>query len=134
MIKVEDKEILIVDDDPDVLKTLTRFLRKKGYLVDGAPGGKEALERMEKKTPDLVLLDALMPGMDGIETLEQIRLRFPEVDVVMISALKEEVVAEEAIKMGASEWLNKPFSLEQLETAIFITSLMHKGFKEAPVH
>lgn len=115
-----NRHILIVDDDESVLKTLSRYLRKKGYRITTASGGKDALEKIAKEPPHLVLLDALMPEMDGIETLEQIRLRFPDVDVVMISALKEEVVAQEAIKMGAYEWLPKPFSMEHLETTIFV--------------
>lgn len=119
----KDKHILIVDDDEGVVKTLSRFLKKKGYKISTALGGKEALAFMKKETPDLVLLDALMPGMDGIETLEQMRRQFPKVDVVMISALKEEVVAQEAIKMGASEWLPKPFSMSHLEATISVMFL-----------
>ncbi|MDO8527124.1 MAG: response regulator [Deltaproteobacteria bacterium] len=121
------KKNLLVDDDKDVVKSLSRYLKRRGYHVSTAMSGKEALKLMEVETPDLVLLDALMPEMDGIETLEQIRERFPKADVVMISALKEEVVAREAIKMGAKEWLPKPFSLEQLESNILLQFLYHKA-------
>jgi len=122
-----NKHILIVDDDENVLKTLARYLKKKGYRISTASGGREALEKIAKEPPHLVLLDALMPEMDGIETLEQIRLKFPDIDVVMISALKEEVVAQEAIKMGAYEWLPKPFSMEHWETTIFVGLLRKVG-------
>lgn len=118
-----NKKILVVDDDPDVLKSISRFLSKKGYPVSKATGGKEALAMMAKDTPNLVLLDALMPEMDGVETLEKIRQQFPNVDVVMISALKEEAVARETINMGAYEWLPKPFSMEQLDRTLFVTLL-----------
>lgn len=115
-----NKHILIVDDDESVLKTLARYLRKRGYRISTASGGKEALEKIAKEPPHLVLLDALMPEMDGIETLEQIRLKFPDIDVVMISALKEEVVAQGAIKMGAYEWIPKPFSMQHLEATLYV--------------
>src|SRR3989338_73963 len=99
-----NKHILIVDDDENVLKTLARYLKKKGYRISTASGGREALEKIAKEPPHLVLLD-----------------------VLMISALKEEVVAQEAIKMGAYEWLPKPFSMEHLETTIFVGLLRKVG-------
>lgn len=132
-VKLTDKKILIVDDDPHVLKSIARFLTKQGYTVSTAPGGKEALVMMEKEVPDLVLLDVLMPEMDGIETLEIIRQRWPDVDVVMISALREEAVARASIKMGAYEWLPKPFSMEQLDRTLFVTFLHHERFEESSV-
>lgn len=132
--RLTKKHIMIVDDDPEVLKSLARFLSKRGYRVSPTSGGKEALEQMERDfanndLPDLVLLDALMPDMDGVETLEEMRKKFPNVDVVMISALKNDSVARATLKMGAYEWLPKPFSLEHLEATIFVT-LMRKGFRE----
>jgi len=133
--QLAQKHILIVDDDPSVLRSLARYLKKKGYRVSEASGGRDAIEKVEKDPPHLVLLDVVMPDMDGIETLNLIRQRFPDVDVVMISALKEEIVAKESIKMGAYEWLPKPFSLETLETTIFVT-LMRRGLidgSEVPI-
>ena len=135
MAQLAQKHILIVDDDPSVLRSLARYLKKKGYRVSEASGGRDAIEKVEKDPPHLVLLDVVMPDMDGIETLNLIRQRFPDVDVVMISALKEEIVAKESIKMGAYEWLPKPFSLETLETTIFVT-LMRRGLidgSEVPI-
>lgn len=116
-----NEHILLVDDDPIVLKSLARFLTRRGYRVTQAEGGKEALEEIGKAPPDLVLLDVMMPGMDGVKTLEEIRNRFGDLRVVMISALKDEKIAHKTIEMGALEWLPKPFSLENLEATILLT-------------
>jgi len=112
------KSILVVDDEDDVRLFLHDFLTERDLDVDTAAAGQEALEKVQKKAPDIVLLDIMMPGMDGLECLEKIKKVSPNTTVIMITALKDENRIAKAQKLGALNYVVKPFSLSYLESEL----------------
>ncbi len=112
------KKILIVDDEEDVRLFLADFLGDRDFKIDTAESGEEALGKVAKTPPDLVLLDVMMPGMDGIQCLEEIKKKFPQMHVIMITALKDETRMAKAKKLGACDYIVKPFSLSYLESEL----------------
>lgn len=114
------KKVLIVDDEPSIRDSLSLLL-KNSFEVFTAPNGQEALSLIENDSPDLILLDVLMPLMDGIETLKLLKERFSKIPVVMLTATNTVRTAVEAMKYGATDYLNKPFDVEELTTLIVNT-------------
>jgi CheY-like chemotaxis protein len=110
--------ILVVDDEPLVRDLLVQFLSLRGYRTLGVKNGPEALSMVEQSPPDLILLDLLMPGMDGVEVLRQLRQRKYRGGVIIISASHDEDRLDEAWVMGPQEIIWKPIDLEQLLMAI----------------
>jgi two-component system, chemotaxis family, chemotaxis protein CheY len=106
--------ILIVEDDPDILSSLAEAIREEGFSVETAANGYQALARLEHQPADLILLDLMMPLMDGWKFLEIARRRFPEMHapVVLLSAVHN--LTEEARRLGVSGFLAKPFDLEDV--------------------
>jgi len=115
-----DKEtILVVDDEPSIRKYLHTLLDVDGYQVTAVESGKEALERIQGgERPDLIILDVLMPEMDGLETLRQLMQADRSLDVVMLSCTNEVGTVVEAIRLGAHDYLTKPFEKSDLDAAI----------------
>ncbi|MGI9103990.1 MAG: sigma-54-dependent transcriptional regulator [Terriglobales bacterium] len=113
-------KILVVDDEPSMLRYLQTLLEVESYRVDTASSGEQALERLQAgSSPDLVLLDVLMPGgIDGLQTLEQIRERYPQMKVVMLSCVSDTRKVVQAIRLGAQDYLTKPFQKAELEIVI----------------
>lgn len=109
-LKLEGGVILVVDDDPLNREMLDRRLRRQGFTVVQASGGAEALELARSSHPDLVLLDMVMPGMDGFQVLKQIKIdrTLRALSVIMLSASDEAATAVQCIKMGADDFLPKP--------------------------
>lgn len=120
-------KILIVDDDPSVLRFLERFLTKKSYEVSIAGNGTEAIEIIKKELPQVVLLDIKMPMMSGIEVLKEIKKISPMIGVIMITAVQEEETAQEAMKLGADDYICKPFDLEYLENSVLAKIILMAG-------
>ncbi len=114
----EQKCILLVDDDFSVRTLYSRFLNKEGYLVTAVKNGYQGIEALEKHHFDLALVDVAMAGMNGIEVLENIRRRRPEVAVVIYTAYGSPEIAGEAIEKGAADYLDKPFSLKELKATV----------------
>ena len=112
------KRILIVDDEEDVRLFLADFVGERDFLVDTAADGEEALLKFQKGNYDVVLLDIMMPGIDGIVCLEKIKKISPKTAVVMITALKDESRMAAAKRLGAAQYIVKPFSLNYLETEL----------------
>ncbi len=110
--------ILIVDDEQSVREVLGEYFTEQGYSVDSAGGGEEALALVQRSTPDLVLLDVRMPGIDGVETLRRIRGIAPDVSVIMVTANEDVGLARETLKLGALDYVAKPFDFVYLERAI----------------
>jgi two-component system nitrogen regulation response regulator NtrX len=108
------KSILIVDDEKDIRTSLTGILEDEGYQIATASCGVEALESARDDLPDLVLLDIWMPGMDGLETLEKLKMLFPQITVVMISGHGTIETAVRATKLGAFDFIEKPLSLDKV--------------------
>ncbi len=110
--------ILVVDDESEVCKMLEKFLGEKGYQVFKAFDGKTALELVKEERPHIVLLDIKMPGMDGIECLKKITQIDKELGVIMITAIKEKETGEEALALGAYDYITKPLGLHYLEECL----------------
>ncbi len=108
--------ILVVDDNPAIREMLEAILSSSGYEVRCATSGEDALARMERKLPDLVLLDLTMPGMSGYRTVECVRERFPDDDIpiVLISAYPPDEERERAMRMGVVDYICKPFQIHEL--------------------
>lgn len=113
-----ERRILIVDDEPAIRETLGGILEDEGYAVRSVGTGEEALSVLGSERPDLVMLDIWMPGIDGIQTLERIKKRDPELQVIMISGHGNVETAVKAIKMGAYDFIEKPLSLSQTLLAV----------------
>jgi DNA-binding response OmpR family regulator len=105
--------ILVADDDAQLLRLVTRNLQLEGYDVLAASNGQQALEEIERAVPDLVLLDVMMPKVDGFAVLERVR-EFSAVPVVMLTARGLEQDKVLALDLGADDYLAKPFSVEEL--------------------
>jgi len=113
-----DKKILAVDDELGIRALLKRALSKPGYLVEVAENGKDGLQAFDEWRPDIVLLDIKMPEMDGMETLRMIREIEQETPVIMLTAHSTVETAVEAMKLGAFDYLRKPFDLDELKVVI----------------
>jgi DNA-binding response OmpR family regulator len=112
------KAVLLVDDDPKNLKLLAVKLTQEGYRVITAQSGKEALEAISLEKPGLVLLDIMMPEMDGIETLKRIKALDSNIPVAMVTAVWDEEEAKKALQAGAYEYITKPIDTEYLKLAV----------------
>ena len=110
--------ILIVDDEPSILQTLSGLLSDEGFEVTTAANGYEALKLVEADSPDLVLLDIWMPGIDGIETLKEIKKENPNIQVVIITGHGTIETAVKATKLGAFDLIEKPLSIDRVIVAI----------------
>ncbi|WP_034643335.1 response regulator [Desulfovibrio inopinatus] len=106
--------VLLVDDEPGLLDFLSKRLRLRGFNVDIASGGREALKSINLKQPDVVVLDMLMPEMDGLTTLKEIRSHFPEVEVLLLTAHASTESALRGMELGAYDYLLKPVVFEEL--------------------
>ncbi len=110
--------ILIVDDEPSILQSLAGLLIDEGFDVHTASNGYEALKTIESESPDLVLLDIWMPGLDGIDTLQEIKKNNPFIQVIIITGHGTIETAVKATKMGAYDLIEKPLSIDKIILAI----------------
>jgi DNA-binding response OmpR family regulator len=110
------KKILVVDDDPYILMSLEFLMKKNGYDVMVARNGTEALDIVEKQLPDLVLLDIMMPDVDGYEICKHIKgsKKLKEAKVVFMSAKSKEADIKKGYDLGASLYITKPFSTREM--------------------
>jgi two-component system KDP operon response regulator KdpE len=117
MVSREDKLILVVDDEPRMVRFVRMNLELEGYQVSEAGSGMEALEKVRDDLPDLVLLDVMMPDMDGFETLEHLR-EISTVPVIMLTVKGEEEDRIRGLELGADDYVTKPFSPRELASRI----------------
>lgn len=108
------ERVLIVDDEKNIVSSLQDILGDEGYEVATAEDGLDALEMIQSDPPDVVLLDIWLPGMDGIEVLKTVKTYYPEIEVLVMSGHGTIETAVKATKLGASDFIEKPFSLENL--------------------
>ena len=104
--------ILVVDDEPHIVRTLTINLRARDYEVESAGDGRSALQIMEERTPDVVVLDLGLPDMDGVEVLRRVRETSTD-PVVVLSARQESDDMVEALDAGADDYVTKPFGMDE---------------------
>jgi len=107
-------KVLFVDDEVDYLDTLVKRMRKRGLDVQGVSSGAEALAALDHQTPDVVVLDVRMPGMDGIEILRRIKQQHPLVEVLMLTGHACLEAAREGMQLGAFDYLMKPINIDEL--------------------
>src|SRR5712691_2163543 len=105
--------ILTADDDPQLLRLMTRNLQFEGYEVLAASDGQQALEQIESEMPDLVLLDVMMPKMDGFSVCRKVR-EFSSVPIIIVTARGQDQDKVRGLDLGADDYLTKPFSVEEL--------------------
>ena len=115
---MESKPILIVDDEKNIRMTLSQSLESLGMETDMAGNGEEALAKLKEKDFGLILLDIRMPGMDGMEVLRQVREVRPDIRIIMITAYGTIESAVEAMKLGAVDFLQKPFDPAEIRELV----------------
>ena len=118
MVNVPATRILVIDDNRDVVDILVTFLRGEGYGMLGALTSDEGLKLVSVSRPDLVLLDILMPGMNGIEVLKRIRSINPTTKVIIVTGNADFRLAREALELGAVAYVDKPFDLADLKRIV----------------
>lgn len=111
-------DLLIVDDQVGVRRLLYEAFRDEGYRVEMASSGMEAIKKVSLSIPLLVLLDIKMPGLNGLETLEELRRINPDIPVVMMTAYGELDIIAEAKRRGVQHYINKPFDLDEVRYLI----------------
>ena len=115
---MENKPILIVDDEKNIRMTLSQSLESLGVETEMAGNGEEALAKLKEKDFSLMLLDIRMPGMDGMEVLRRVREVRPDIRIIMITAYGTIESAVEAMKLGAVDFLQKPFDPEEIREIV----------------
>ncbi len=110
--------ILIVDDEEIVIRSCLRILGDSSFVVDTAQDGFEALRKVEETEYDILILDIMMPKMDGLEVLQDVKERHPDTDVIMMTGLSEIQTAVKAMKLGAFDYLSKPFDPDELRHVV----------------
>ncbi|MBU0504200.1 MAG: response regulator [Candidatus Omnitrophota bacterium] len=113
-------KLLIVDDENDVLEFAANFFRKRKIDVSTATSGEEALDRLGADSPDLILLDIQMEGINGIETLERLRQINKDIKVIMVTgkAPMADGAMEKCLSLGALDYIHKPLKLDELERVV----------------
>lgn len=116
MVTMVKMRIMLVDDEERFLQTTQKLLAKNGIEAVTASSGSECLEKLEQELVHVVILDVKMPGMDGVETLKKIKQRHPRIEVIMLTGHATVDSAVEGLKSGATDYLQKPTSIEDLIT------------------
>jgi two-component system KDP operon response regulator KdpE len=112
-----ERRVLLVDDEPNLVDAVRLYLEMEGLVILTAMSGQEALEKLRDLLPDLVILDVMMPGMDGFDTLREIR-KVSNVPVIMLTARGEEDDKVRGLRLGADDYVAKPFSQRELSSRV----------------
>jgi DNA-binding response OmpR family regulator len=123
------QHVLVVDDDPTVSDVVRRYLERADFEVTLAGDGPGALAAVEARPPDLVVLDLMLPGMDGLEVSRRLRDRDPDLPVVMLTALGEEADRVAGLSLGADDYVTKPFSPREL--VLRVQSVLRRASRAA---
>lgn len=121
------ERILVVDDEMHIVRLLQKYLKSKEYEVFTASGGLEAIQKVKDIRPHVVLLDILMPGMGGIDTLKEIKKIDSKIVVIMVTAVVDEELAKRAIQLGADDYISKPIDFIYLETCVMVKLIQLLG-------
>ena len=136
MAEPEKQRILVVDDDSTISEVVARYLEGEGYAVDVALDGVEALERAKARYPDLVVLDLMLPRVDGLEVCRVLRTQ-GSVPIIMLTAKGEEMDRLLGLNLGADDYVTKPFSPKELVArvkAVLRRSLMPRTYEGETLH
>lgn len=107
-------KVLLVDDEEQFLESLVKVLNRRGLAAYGVGSGQEALRRMEQESFDVVVLDLMMPGIDGIDTLSCMKSRWPETEVILLTAVGSTEMGIKGMRAGAFDYVLKPMDLDEL--------------------
>jgi len=110
--------ILVVDDEEIVIRSCLRILEGNGYEIDVAHDGHDALRKIESNTYDVMILDIMMPNLGGMEVLRRVKETHPDIDVIMITGLSQIDTAVQAMKLGAFDYISKPFEPDELKLVV----------------
>lgn len=132
------KRILVVDDEPNIIELIRMNLSKSGFVIIPALTGQQALEEAGKQRPDLILLDIMLPDIDGLEVLRLLRTnaKTSEIPVIMLTARSQETDKVIGLGMGADDYMTKPFGLRELEARVKNALRRHVNYQipdEKPV-
>ena len=128
----QTQRVLVIEDDPTVADVVSRYLSREGYSVAVSGDGRAGLRSALESTPDLVVLDLMLPGLSGVEVLAELRKATP-VPVIMLTALSREVDRVSGLEMGADDYVAKPFSPRELTARVKAVLRRASGLIEAPV-
>ena len=118
------RRVLVVDDEPEFRAVLVEYLQGKGFEVLQAGGGEEALRRFPEFRPHIVLLDIMMPGLSGVETLRRIKTLQPGTAVIMVSAIEDQEAARQTLVLGAADYVAKPVDFQYLDSVLQVHLFM----------
>ena len=116
--KQKDIKVLVVDDEKDFANTLAQRLKMRDLKVGTAYDGEQALSRLKKEEPDVIVLDLKMPGMHGMEVLEEIKKAYPDIQVIILTGHGTDKDEEEARRLGGFDFIKKPADIDHLEHKI----------------
>jgi DNA-binding response OmpR family regulator len=110
------KRVLVVDDEPNIVMSLRFLMEREGFQVEVAPTGEAALEALDRAPADLVLLDVMMPKLDGFEVCQRIRTNpaWARTKIIMLTARGREIERDKGLALGADAYVTKPFSTREL--------------------
>jgi DNA-binding response OmpR family regulator len=110
------KYVLIVDDEPNIVLSLEFLMKKEGYEVRSAGNGEKAMQAIAEKTPDLILLDVMMPRKDGYELCQELRSNpsWKDIKIIMLTAKGRDVEREKGLALGADDYITKPFATQEV--------------------
>lgn len=114
---MENADILLIEDEPNIREVVTLYLQRAGYRVRSVADGNAAIEELERNPPDLLLLDLMLPGVDGYEITEWLR-SFSEIPLIMLTARREIADRIAGLEMGADDYIVKPFSPQELVSRV----------------
>ncbi|MBT3355402.1 MAG: response regulator [Candidatus Scalindua sp.] len=117
-------KILIVDDNDNACYMLKSYLEEMGHDVTDSQSGADALEKVKSLKPDIMLLDIIMEGMDGMEILRRVRLSNKNIGIIMVSGVSDEKICNEALDKGADEYITKPIDFKHLNECILVDLIM----------
>jgi len=125
---MNETRILVVEDEPSLAEVVGLYLTRAGYQVQTAPDGRQALAILEKGIPDFVILDVMLPGLDGLSLTRWLRDR-SDVPIILVTARREEVDRIAGLEMGADDYVVKPFSPQELVSRV--RAVLRRGGREA---
>ena len=111
-------KVLVLDDEKGLCEDIKEFFVYRGYKVFAATSGEQAVSIINKEKLDILVLDIKMEGIDGLKVLKTAKEKDPKVKAIMVTALRDEDMKRQALALGASEYITKPFSYEKIETII----------------
>ena len=114
----KQKRILVVDDDPGIRDYLEALFTRQGLSASSVATGEEVIEALESQETDLVILDLILPGINGLEVFKLVKERWPDLPILMLSGQGQARTIVEAMRLGAADFLRKPFEVEELETIL----------------